>query len=309
MKLPDLNRYCNEFESTGLKLPLPVTPFSKNGLLSVLPPVSPEKSGWPWTEETSPAIYDSRTNWPKITIVTPSYEQGKFIEETVRAILLQNYPNLEYIIMDGGSNDGTKAILEKYSPWIGYWQSKPDAGQGQAINMGFSLATGEYRAWINSDDYYLKNVFHTVITAALRKRAQFIYGYVHNYYVNEKRFELVKVPPLLDYFIKIPALMQPSTFWVAAIHQPIWEELHCSLDFELWLRMVKGKRKLLIKEALSVANVHEDAKTVDPKMQAKWHEDHLKIWSEDAHGRVGEWRRINFLNRIRLKFYKLFNRI
>lgn len=290
-------------------MPLNTVPRPKAGLLGELPVPRPGQTGWPWTEETNPSIYESEVNWPKLTIVSPSFQQGQFLEQTIRSVLVQNYPNLEYVVIDGGSTDESTKILEQYSPWISYWQSKPDAGQGQAINMGFSLATGEFRAWINSDDYYLKNVFHTVITAALRKRAQFIYGYLLNHYVNEKRFELVKVPPFIDYFIKIPALMQPSTFWVAAIHQPIWEELHCSLDFELWLRMVKGKRKLLIKEALSVANVHEDAKTVDPKMQAKWHEDHLKIWSGDAHGRVGEWRRINFLNRIRLKFYKLFNRI
>ena len=209
--------------------------------------------------------------------------------------------------MDGGSTDSSKDILEKYSPWISYWQSEKDEGQGQAINKGFSLASGNYYAWLNSDDYYLKNVFSTVIDNFLNSKTDFIYGYGYSFNVLKKKFELTKVLPLLDYFLKIPSLIQPSTFWSATIHQPIWEELHCSLDYELWLRLVKGNKRHRIKEPLSVANVHNAAKTHDPGMKIKWNEDHFKIWSADGHGPVPEWRRISFLNRIRIKLYKLLN--
>lgn len=306
IELPDLKQYRSAFEEQGVALPLPVVPAAKQGLLDILPPPPAGKTGWPWTEETKPAIYNDRTSWPKLTIVTPSYRQGRFIEETIRSVLLQNYPNLEYIIMDGGSNDETREIIKKYAPWISYWQSQKDDGQGQAINMGFSLGCGLYYAWINSDDHYLKNVFHTVITTFSRTRVKFVYGYGLSYDIGEDRFETIKIVPFPDYFIKIPALVQPSTFWDAAIHQPIWEELHCALDFELWLRLVKGNKRQRIKQPLSVAKIHGDAKTVNPKMQAKWQEDHLKIWSEDAHGEVYEWKRITFLNRIRLRIYKFF---
>lgn len=308
IKLPDLQKYKAHFVDKGLKYPLPVVKTPATGLLKSLPPPPAGKTGWPWTVETNHALYANNAAWPKLTIVTPSYNQDKFIEETIRSVLLQNYPNLEYIVIDGGSTDNTKKVLEKYSPWISYWQSEKDNGQSHAINMGFSLADGEYLAWINSDDYYLQNVFHTVVNRFLQSNAAFVYGYGYNKSAAED-LELIKVLPLLDYFIKIPSLIQPSCFWKYAIHQPIWEELHCALDYELWLRIVKGTRKSLISEPLTVTNIHDDAKTHDPKMEMKWQEDHLKIWAENAHGSVPEWKRITFLYRIRKKVYEVFSRI
>ena len=305
INLPDLKKYRFQFAEKGVSLPLRAVPINEKGLLEYIPAPSDKKTGWPWTQQTDPALYDRFITWPKITIVTPSFNQSQFIEETIRSVLLQNYPNLEYIIIDGGSTDGTKEILHKYSPWISYLQSEKDEGQGQAINQGFSLASGEYYSWLNSDDYYLQDVFLTVIQEFLKSRTDFIYGYGYSYHLNNDSFELIKVQTFWDLFIKIPSLVQPSTFWSSRIHQPIWEELHCSIDFELWLRMVKGKKRSHIKEPLSVANIHADAKTSDPRMKAKWHEDHLKIWSADAHGRVYEWKLLIFLNRIRHKFYKL----
>ncbi|MDN3584411.1 glycosyltransferase family 2 protein [Mucilaginibacter flavus] len=305
MNLPDLKYYRSVFQGKGITLPLKEVPSSE-GLRRVLPDVPEGKVGWPWTEETNPMVYVKRAHWPKLTIVTPSYNQGQFIEETIRSVLLQNYPNLEFIVIDGGSSDGTKTILEKYSPWISYWQSEKDEGQGQAINRGFSLASGTCFAWINSDDYYLKNVFLKVTEKFMTSNTQFIYGFGYSMTQESRRFELIKVLPFWDLFIKIPSLIQPSTFWLAAIHQPIWEELHCSLDFELWLRLVKGKKRYRIKEPLSVANAHMDAKTHDPKMKAQWDQDHRRIWSADAHGEVYEWKRIVFLNRVRKKIWQMF---
>jgi glycosyltransferase involved in cell wall biosynthesis len=309
MNLPDLTKYRSQFVEKGVSVPLCPIPIIENGLLESIPSPSVKKTGWPWTVQTDPSLYDPAINWPKITIVTPSFNQGGFIEETIRSVLLQNYPNLEYIIIDGGSTDGTKEILCKYSPWISYWQCEKDEGQGQAINLGFSLASGEYYSWLNSDDYYLKDVFYKISQKFVKSKTDFIYGYGYSYHLNNDSFELVKVLPFWDLFIKIPSLVQPSIFWSSKIHQPIWEELHCSIDFELWLRMLKGKKRSHIKEPLSVANIHPDAKTSDPGMKAKWHEDHLKIWSAEAHGRVYEWKFLIFLNRIRNKFYKFFKLI
>lgn len=273
-------------------------------MLKLLPKAETDNTGWPWTEEANPKNYDSHVTWPKVTIVTPSYNQGIFIEQTIRSVLLQNYPNLEYIIMDGGSTDNTPDILKKYSRWISYWQSEKDNGQGHAINMGFSMASGDYYAWINSDDYYLKNVFHVVIIRFLKSKCDFIYGNGLNFDVNKQSFKEIKLLPFLDYFIKIPGLIQPSTFWNARIHKPIWEVLHCSLDFELWLRMVKGNSRQHVKMALSVAQAHHNNKTSDPKMKVKWEEDHLQIWSSEGHGTVREWNKIIFLNKVRMKIYK-----
>src|SRR5688572_28969334 len=104
-------------------------------MLSDLPAPPPGKTGWPWTEETFqlPEAMPDGKRWPRISIVTPSYNQGQFIEETIRSVLLQCYPNLEYIVIDGGSTDDSVEIIEKYKSWLTYWVSEPDKGQVDAI--------------------------------------------------------------------------------------------------------------------------------------------------------------------------------
>jgi glycosyltransferase involved in cell wall biosynthesis len=308
IKLPNLETYREEYLAKGLELPLRPVKTPLPGLLKAFPGAPKDKTGWPWTEQVDPSIYARHTNWPKLTIVTPSYNQAQFIEQTVRSVLLQNYPNLEYIVIDGGSTDNTREILEKYSPWLSYWQSEKDNGQSHAINVGFSLATGAYRAWINSDDYYLNGAFLKVIKAFLAYNVSFVYGYALNYNVYSQQFSPVKVLPVLDYFIRLPWLAQPSCFWAAAIHQPIWEQLHCSLDYELWLRMVKGNTRKLLKEPLSVATTHANAKTSNPVMSEQWQKDHELICSADAHGAVANWNTLIALNKLYVMANRLFSK-
>jgi len=296
--LPSLSLYKETFLKKGVSLPLPVVPYKKNGLLAELPQPPANKTGWPWTEETAPAVFENNKTWPKITIVTPSYNQADFLEETIRSVLLQNYPNLEYIIIDGGSTDRSNSIIEKYSPWLSYRQSGKDLGQGHAINQGFSIASGSYFAWINSDDYYLKNVLREVSVIFLDRHVDFIYGYSYNYNVAEQAFKLIKTDLFLDYFIRLPNLIQPSCFWSAAIHQPVWEDLQCSMDYELWLRILKGQSRQLLRKPLSVAHVHKDAKTYNPKMLLAWEHDHKLICSPEAHGPVNDWNKRAFLKKI-----------
>ena len=124
-------------------------------------PAPPGKTGWPWTESSpqAPAAMKNGRAWPRISIVTPSYNQAQFVEETIRSVLLQGYPNLEYIIMDGGSTDGSVEVIRKYEPWLSYVHVGPDGGQSAAIAEGFRYATGDILAWINSDDRYLAGAF------------------------------------------------------------------------------------------------------------------------------------------------------
>lgn len=141
------------------------------------PPVG--KTGWPWTEETEPLPerMPDGSEWPKISIVTPSYNQGQFLEETIRSILLQGYPNIEYLIIDGGSTDNSVEIIQKYEPYISYWVSEPDKGQSDAINKGFRLATGELIGWQNSDDYYCPNAFfYAAQEAKANQSVDIVYG-------------------------------------------------------------------------------------------------------------------------------------
>jgi glycosyltransferase involved in cell wall biosynthesis len=127
--------------------------------LHELPPPPPAKTGWPWTEESRqlPGQTQDGSQWPRISVVTPSFNQGKFIEETIRSVLLQGYPNLEYFVLDGGSTDDSVEIIRKYSPWLTSWVSEPDAGQSDAINRGLKMASGDFATWINSDDLLCKN--------------------------------------------------------------------------------------------------------------------------------------------------------
>ncbi len=123
--------------------------------LNDLPVPAPGLAGWPWTEE-SESLPQGAT-WPRITIVTPSFNQGQFLEETLRSVLLQGYPDLEYIVLDGGSSDGSVEIIKKYERWLHFWESGPDGGQSCAINRGLSLGSGTYATWINSDDMLCRN--------------------------------------------------------------------------------------------------------------------------------------------------------
>ncbi len=112
--------------------------------------------------QTFPEYMPDGSQWPRISIVTSSYNQGEFIEQTICSVLLQGYPNLEYIIIDGGSTDNTVEIIKKYEQYLTYWVSESDLGQYDAINKGFSHSTGEIMAWLNSDDMYFSCAFKTV---------------------------------------------------------------------------------------------------------------------------------------------------
>jgi hypothetical protein len=131
-----------------------------------IPPAPPRRTDWPWTSPSFPAATTPPAiNWPRITLVTPSYNQGAFIEQTVRSVLLQGYPNLEYIIIDGGSTDETVNIIKKYASKITFWVSEPDRGQSDAINKGLARATGEWVNWLNSDDFLLPGALFALAAA------------------------------------------------------------------------------------------------------------------------------------------------
>lgn len=132
--------------------------------LDALPDSQSTREGWPWTSQSHPVPETQKNErpWPKISIVTPSYNQGQFIEETIRSVLLQGYPNLEYIVIDGGSTDETVDILKKYDPWIDHWISEPDEGQSDAINKGLRRCTGTVFNWLNADDFLVPHALRRI---------------------------------------------------------------------------------------------------------------------------------------------------
>ena len=137
---------------------------ARTRMIDDLPAPPADKTGWPWTDTGIDSVPPDQA-WPSFSIITPSYNQGQFLEETIRSILLQGIPNLEVIVMDGGSQDQSREILEKYGPWLTHWVSEPDKGQSHAINKGWERATGDWMAYLNSDDMYFPGALKAVAMA------------------------------------------------------------------------------------------------------------------------------------------------
>jgi glycosyltransferase involved in cell wall biosynthesis len=210
-----------------------------------LPSPPSGKTGWPWTEGSlaGPLVRMKSGLCPKISIVTPSYNQGRFIEETIRSVLLQGYPNLEYVIMDGGSTDDTVEIIRKYEPWLTHWTSEKDHGQSHAINKGWSLAKGEIVAWINSDDTYAAGSFEKVAEYFLTQPSvAMVYGDCN---IIDEKGSFAKSCPTTEFNLKdlvsnkwfIP---QQATFIRRNALDAVGgirEDLHLVMDWEFWLRI------------------------------------------------------------------------
>jgi glycosyltransferase involved in cell wall biosynthesis len=144
--------------------------------LTDLPPPPPGRTGWPWTEE-SPRPERAPARWPRVSIVTPSFNQSRFIEETLRSVLLQGYDDLEHIVVDGGSTDATLDVVRRYAPFLASWTSERDDGQADAINRGWRRSTGELLGWLNSDDVLQPGALHGVaLTLVEHPEADLVYG-------------------------------------------------------------------------------------------------------------------------------------
>jgi|SRR6516165_3382699 len=194
---------------------------------------------------------DVNCPFPKITIVTPSFNRGQFIEQTIRSVIDQEYPNLEYFVFDGGSTDGTVSILEKYNEHIDFWTSAPDKGQAAAINNGFAKANGEILTWLNSDDTYEPGVL-TEVAKAFQELpdADVISGRCRIWY-GDSRDQLVAPSPLrrLGDFLKIRTnwmsgrlIVQPEAFFRHSAFEKVGrirEELFYCFDVRLWMDMAR----------------------------------------------------------------------
>lgn len=272
-----LNDYKKTFILKGIKLPLNSVKYIKTGLLSELPSID-DKTGWPWNSETDATIYQKNQKWPKITVVIPSYNQGGFIEEAIRSILLQNYPCTELIVMDGHSTDNTIDVLKKYTPWISYWQSENDSGQGQAINLGFSIASGDYYGWLNSDDFYNEKAFFVLASEIIRSNKALYYGDAFLVNKDNSIRHYWKGYLVKDIFLRFGGLIAShSAFWKSLVHKPVWEAMNCNVDGELWIRLVKNQSKKHIKFPIGSVRFYDETKSAHAKWKDKWQEDDLNI--------------------------------
>jgi hypothetical protein len=271
--LPDRESYRRDLVAAGARFPLDRVPRPPGGLLAEIPPPPAGLRGWPWDRETR-ALPGQEGDWPPITVVIPSYQQGEFLEEALRSVLLQNYPSLECVVMDGGSSDGSRGIIERYRPWLSFARVERDRGQGHAINLGFSLGSGELFGWLNSDDFYLPGALRRVAGARHRTRAEFIYGDAAALDHAARRLVYAASPLAAGRYARFPGLVPShAAFWASARHQPIWEEQHCALDYELWIRLLPGLRRTHVRWPLGVYRQHAAAKSYDPGTRDRWSDD------------------------------------
>lgn len=181
--------------------------------------------------------------YPKISIVTPNYNQAAYLEQTILSVLNQGYPNLEYIIIDGGSTDGSVDIIKKYSNNLAYWVSEPDMGMYYAIQKGFDKSTGEIMAWINSDDMYHPGALF--IVADIFSSFSDIEWLIGASTTFDEKGRTVDVSPNSDfskydyYLYQFKWIQQESTFWRRSLWEKSGGKLNCRLkyagDFALWI--------------------------------------------------------------------------
>ena len=229
--------------------------------LTDLPPAPADKTGWPWNTECpcddSPA--------PKITVVTASFNQAHYLEETIRSILLQGYPNLEYIIIDGGSTDGSVDIIRRYEKYLAYWVSEKDKGAADAISKGFKRANGTILAWLNSDDVYRPGALRKVGTAFQRDETiDVVYG--NTYWIDGTGHILAekRQTPFskMAYLCGGADLQQPSTFWTRKIYDKaggLDGSFRAAFDTDLFFRFFAAEAKFQhIPECLASFRLHSE---------------------------------------------------
>ena len=203
-----------------------------------------------------------KITWPKISVITPTFMQGEYIEETITSVIDQNYPNIEFIIIDGGSDDNTVSIIKKYDNFIDYWVSEKDSGQSEAINKGFEKSTGEILTWLNSDDQFEKNALFSMALAFLDGDADLVAGIcevysegerIHRHQTSCKNNDILPLEDLLDLdgcWNKGKFFYQPEVFFTRKLWEKAGKHVRTdcfySMDYELWCRFAYFGAKLKV---------------------------------------------------------------
>ena len=205
---------------------------------------------------------------PLVSVVTPSFNQARFLERTLESVLTQNYPRIEYIVVDGGSTDASPEIIRKYSSSLAWWVSEPDAGQTDAINKGLSHARGDILAWLNSDDMWLPGA----VSAAVQASDQYpdcglIYGAAN--YIDEQDRVIGRFPAaqtdhrlLRQGYVHIP---QQAAFFRGDLWRtvgPLDPSFYFAMDYDLWTRIAARARLKFIPQVWGSFRLHGTAKTI-----------------------------------------------
>ena len=237
---------------------------------AALLPAPEGRTGWPWTAPSgAPSAAAERGASPRVSIVTPSFNQAATLEATLRSVLLQDYSDVEYIVIDGGSTDGSVEIIRRYAPWLAHWESVPDRGQSHALNKGFARATGTAAGWMGSDDYFLPGGIAALV--ALRERepeAVAWAGACRCIYAGGRPDRVVPArvgdrAALADWG-GAAYISQPACFFDLAAFRRVNgldERLHFALDVDLWLRLANEGPFAVTDETVAVARHHPEAKS------------------------------------------------
>jgi len=232
--------------------------------------------------ESSSIFLTEDINWPKITIITPSYNQGKYIEETIQSVINQDYPNLEYIIIDGGSTDESVDIIKKYEKHLHYWVSEPDNGQAHAINKGLKKAKGEVFNWLNSDDY-LEPGSLLEIGKHFRDNPEthVLCGYTHCYFQDAGKTShtyQMGVRKTVAKTILNVEMNQPGSYYRLSIVKDLGgvnESLRYVFDDELWFKYLckYGLKKIaFVNQLIAHFRLHDNSKSVGEGFSEFWKE-------------------------------------
>ncbi len=207
-------------------------------------------------------------SFPLVSIVTPSYNQSRFLESTIQSVLGQDYPRLEYIIVDGGSTDGSVEIIEKYKKRLAWWVSEKDRGQTDAINKGFARARGDILAWINSDDTYQPGAVAAAVRL-LREKPELGLVYGNANYINEAGEVIGKFPAAqTDYrrlrqgYVHIP---QQAAFFRSALWRqvgPLDPSFYFAMDYDLWVRIASRSQVKFVPQTWAGFRIHSAGKTI-----------------------------------------------
>jgi glycosyltransferase involved in cell wall biosynthesis len=251
------------------------------------------------------------SNLPKITIITPTFNQKQFLQETIDSVLGQDYPNLEYIIIDGGSNDGTREMIQKSSQHLAYWISEKDRGQSDAIAKGLAQCTGEIFAWVNGDDVLFPECLNTIAAAYMaHHKPDILYSNIA--YINQSgaitRF--IRVPHQTDFLFKrgIWHVPSPTTFFQTALVRKTGGpdlNYHLAMDLELWMRIMQEPVHIChIPDYLGGFRRHANSKTTIHHTDACWNIEDQQAFQRHypnlSFNTIQRWRKI-------YKVYQILN--
>lgn len=252
--------------------------------LTELPAPSSGKTGWPWSKaetSNSDCSLNDKSNWPKVSIVTPSYNQAQYLEKTIRSVLLQGYPNLEYWVIDGGSTDGSVNIIKKYEPWLSGWVSENDKGQSDAINKGLLRSTGDIFGWLNSDDCYLQDCIATTVKEFLKQPlVGMIYSNVQIIDENDRYLKLFprRCYNFADQLTQRMTIPQPAAFWNRQVMDKVGllrTDLCYAMDYEYWIRI--GRNYKIIGLEKPMAQFRQTTTSKGGTQSSGWGAEYLKI--------------------------------